>query len=72
MQNLNKKRKENTFDRWTVGRWAWEQRNQVQWGENILGEINRIVEEAFQGRGGNLVQWKLPEIYEGDLNEVSK
>lgn len=49
------------------GRWAWEQRNQVQWGENILGEINRIVEEAFQEQGGNLVQQKCHGFYESDL-----
>ena len=30
------------------------------------------IEEHLKGQYGNLVQWKLPIIYEDDHNEVSK
>jgi hypothetical protein len=39
--------------------------------ERVLGEKARIGGGAFGEGCGNLVQWKLPKIYEGDPSEDS-
>ena len=51
---------------WGVGR---ERKDRVE-GGNVQRDIWNwgLFEERFE----NVVQWKRPKIYEGDLNEVSK
>ena len=41
------------------------------WIERVLGEISGTRGYWGGGQGRNLVQWKFPQIYEGDPREDS-
>lgn len=65
--------KQNRFYGLRRGRWGkWEDLGREMWlREGMWGETARV-EGHFRGWYGNLVQWKLLKIYEGNPYEVSK
>ena len=69
------RRKQNRSSKWTVGRWEHEWRDQIV---GKIRQVERMGREGWNGGStldewcGNLVQWKLLGIYEGDPNEDSQ
>lgn len=72
---ISGKGKLNRFCGWTGGIWGQgEDGSGVSAGRGNKGRecSERCLNWGkFGGLGGNLIQWKLPEVYEGDPSEHS-